>query len=196
MSDDSTELRVLGLCGSLRKASMNRGLLRAAQEVAPEEMRITIYEGLGDLPPYNQDIDTAETEPESVKRLRAAVREASGLLFASPEYNYSVPGFLKNAIDWASRPVQTSALKGKPAAIMGASSGIGGTMRAQYHLRQSFVFTQTYALLQPEVIIPRAGERTDAEGNLVDESTRELIRRQMRAFAAWIRLDPASHAAT
>ena len=189
-----TPLNVLALCGSLRRLSINRGLLRAAIEVAPADLRITIYEQLGEVPLYNGDLDTPELEPEPVKRLRAAVREADGLLFSTPEYNYSVPGMLKNAIDWASRPVPTAALKGKPAAIMGASGGISGTMRAQYHLRQMFVFTQTYAMLQPEVIIPRALERMDADSNLTDESTRELIRKQMAAFAAWIRLDPGSFA--
>ncbi|MDQ6831468.1 MAG: NAD(P)H-dependent oxidoreductase [Gemmatimonadota bacterium] len=188
------DTEVLALCGSLRAKSMNRGLLRAAQGVAPEGMRITIYEGLGDIPAYNADIDTPELEPAQVKRFRDAVRAANGLLFAIAEYNYSVPGFLKNAIDWASRPPATSALKGKPAAIMGASSGIGATMRGQHHLRQMFVFTQTYAMLQPEVQIPKAAERMDADSNLTDESTRELIRKQMVAFAAWIRLDPGSFA--
>ncbi len=188
------DTEVLAICGSLRAKSMNLGLLRAAQSVAPPGMRISIYDGLGDIPLYNAELDTRELEPAPVRRLRDAVRGAHGLLFATPEYNYSIPGVLKNAIDWASRPIATSALKGKPAAIMGAAGGMSGTIRAQNHLRQMFVFTQTFAMLQPEVLIPKAAERMDADSNLTDESTRELIRKQMTAFAAWIRLDPGSFA--
>jgi chromate reductase len=186
-TDSGAPLRVCGLVGSLRRGSMNRGLMRAAEEMAPEVgMGIRVFDRLGEVPPYNADVD-AEGSPEPVAALKAAIADAGALLIATPEYNYSIPGVLKNAIDWASRPPQGSPLKGKPVAIIGASGGIGGTMRAQYHLRQMFVFTQTYALLQPEVIIPRAAERFDAEGRLADESTRALIRKQLVALVEWTR---------
>jgi chromate reductase len=149
-------------------------------------MSIETFERLAELPPYNEDVEQVG-KPEPVAALVDAVRAADGLLIATPEYNYSVPGVLKNAIDWISRPPKTSPLKGKPAALMSASIGISGGMRAQYHLRQSFVFTETQAMLKPEVIIPRAVERFDAEVRLVDESTRELIRTFLVAFGEWTR---------
>ena len=149
-------------------------------------MSIELFERLGELPPYNEDVEQVG-KPESVEALVDAVRAADGLLIATPEYNYSVPGVLKNAIDWISRPPKTSPLKGKPAALMSASIGISGGMRAQYHLRQSFVFTETQAMLKPEVIIPKAVERFDAEVRLVDASTRELIRTFLVAFGEWTR---------
>src|SRR5205814_2162802 len=132
------------------------------------------------------DVDT-KGKPEPVAALVEAVRSADGLLFATPEYNYGIPGVLKNAFDWVSRPPQTTPLKGKPAAIMSASTGISGGMRAQNHLRQAFLFTETYAMLKPEVIIPKAAERFDADGRLTDESTRQLIAKFLVAFAAWTR---------
>ncbi|MDB4947719.1 MAG: chrR [Gemmatimonadetes bacterium] len=183
----SAPLRVCGLVGSLRKGSLNRGLMAAAQEIAPEVgMQVTVFDRLREIPPYDADVDAAG-DPEPVTALKAAIREADALLIATPEYNYSVPGFLKNAIDWASRPPPSSPLRGKPAAIMGASGGMSGTTRAQYHLRQMFVFTQTHALLQPEVLIPSAAARFDAELRLTDESTRDLIHKQLTALAAWTR---------
>jgi chromate reductase len=186
-TDSGAPLRVCGLVGSLRRGSMNRGLMRAALEMAPGAgLQITVFDRLREVPPYDADVDAAGN-PEPVAALKDAIAAADALLIATPEYNYSVPGVLKNAIDWVSRPPASSPLRGKPAAIMGASTGIGGTMRAQYHLRQSFVGTQTHVLLQPEVIIPRAAERFDAEGRLSDESTRELIRKQLVALAEWTR---------
>jgi chromate reductase, NAD(P)H dehydrogenase (quinone) len=185
-----TLLRVLGLVGSLRAGSLNRGLMDAAREMAPEHgMEIEVFERLREIPPYDADLD-ARGDPEAVGALKAAIRAADALLIASPEYNYSVPGVLKNAIDWASRPPPESPLRGKPAAIMGASGGISGTMRMQYHLRQIFVFTQTHVLLAPEVIIPRAAERFQ-DGRLADESTRALIGKQLAALREWtLRLSP------
>jgi chromate reductase len=183
----SAPLRVCGLVGSLRSGSFNRGLMDAAQEIAPQVgMQVTVFDRLREIPPYDFDVDAAG-DPEPVTALKAAIREADALLIATPEYNYSIPGFLKNAIDWASRPPPSSPLRGKPAAIMGASGGMSGTMRAQYHLRQMFVFTQTHALLQPEVLIPRVAERFDAHGRLDDEPTRELIRKQLVALGEWTR---------
>lgn len=130
-------LTILGIAGSLRRASYNRGALRAAQELAPEDAKIEIFE-LNDIPPFNQDKE--KLPPQSVIDLKQRVRAADAILFSTPEYNYSVPGVLKNAIDWASRPYGDNAWNEKPVAVMGASIGNLGTARAQYHLRQSFVF--------------------------------------------------------
>lgn len=179
-------VRVLGIAGSLRKGSYNKMLLRAATELAPAGMEITTFERLGDIPPYNADLDTGDG-PEPVRALRAALAGADALLIATPEYNYSIPGVLKNAIDWASRPPATSPLRGMPAAIMGASGGMSGTMRAQLALRQAFVFTQTYALQAPEVILAGAAEKFDATGRLVDEKARDVLRRHLEALVAWTR---------
>lgn len=181
-------LGVLGICGSLRAGSYNRGLLRAAQELGREHgLDIEIYERLRDIPPYDADQDTDEARPEPVRHLKDAISRAQGLVIATPEYNYSVPGVLKNAFDWASRPAKGSPLNRKPIAIMGASTGMSGTIRCQLALRQSLIFTDSFALLQPEVLIPRCADRFDAQSNLVDQSTRDLVGRQMAAFAAWVR---------
>jgi chromate reductase len=127
-----------------------------------------------------------------VQKFRAAIAAADALLMVTPEYNYSIPGVLKNAIDWASRPPVGSALNGKPAMLMGASPGMGGTTRAQLALRQSFVFTQTLAMLQPEVVVARAQEKFDAQGRLSDEPTRQHLGKALAAFAEWVRrLKPA-----
>jgi chromate reductase len=183
------KLSVLGIAGSLRAASFNRSLLRAAQELAPEGMTITAFD-LAPIPLYNADVE-AKGDPEPVAALKAAIRQADALLIVTPEYNFGVPGVLKNAIDWASRPPRGSALQGKPAAIMGATPGLWGTGRAQMQLRQAFVFTQTYAVLSPEVLVARAGEKFDASGRLTDEKTREIVGQFLQALAAWtLRLQP------
>jgi len=159
MASDSP-YRIVGIAGSLRRGSFNRALLRTAQELALERLNIQIHE-IGDVPLYNQDIED-QTVPQAVDSLRQAVREADGLLIATPEYNHGVPGVLKNAIDWLSRPPRASALNGKPAALMGASPGMTGTARCQSQLRQSFVFTNTPAMLQPEVLVSRAQSSWDS----------------------------------
>ncbi len=179
--------KICGLVGSLRKGSFNRGLMLAAMDVgANVGLDIQIFERLDEVPTYNADYDTDPLRPASVNALKTAIEESAGLIVATPEYNYSVPGGLKNAIDWASRPVGKSPLNRKPAAIMGASTGISGTIRAQLALRQSFLFTDAFALLQPEVLIPKCTERFDENGILTDQSTRDLIARQMQKFATWI----------
>lgn len=172
---------VVGLAGSLRRGSYNRGLLRAATEVAPSALRIVIHE-LDGIPLYNGDLE-ASGVPPGVVQLRDAIREAQGLLIATPEYNHGVPGVLKNAIDWLSRPPHDSALNGKVAAVMGASPGMTGTARGQSQLRQAFVFTNTYALLQPEVLVARAHEKFDADGRLVHQATRDLLAIFLQRFA-------------
>ena len=177
---------VVGFAGSLRRGSYNRALLRAATELAPPALHIVIHE-LDGIPLYNGDIEAAGTPP-SVVQLRDAVRQADGLLIATPEYNHGVPGVLKNTIDWLSRPSRKSALNGKVAAVMGATPGTLGTARAQSQLRQAFVFTNTYALLQPEVLVGRAHEKFDADGRLVDQTTREALAALLHGFTDLIAL--------
>ena len=183
--DGGMAIQILGICGSLRAGSLNRALLKAAVELAPAELAITIYERLGDIPPYNGDVE-AQGDPEPVTAFKTAIRDASGLLIATPEYNYGVPGVLKNAVDWASRPPGKSVLNGKPAAIMGASMGAQGTARGQLALRQSFVFTETYTMLRPEVLVARAQDKVDGQGRLTDESTRKYLGQFLAAFRDWI----------
>lgn len=177
--------RVLGVAGSLRAGSFNRSLLRAAVELAPSGMEIRTFEGLREIPPYDADVEAAG-EPAPVAAWKNAIRESEALLFVTPEYNYGVPGVLKNAFDWASRPPGKSPLTRKPAGIMGVSGGNSGTARAQLALRQSFVFTETYGMLRPEILVPRGAEKFDAGGRLTDERTREAVRKFLQALALWI----------
>src|SRR5213594_2065630 len=177
-------MRVCGIAGSLRKGSYNRSLLRAAVEVVPAGLEIAVFDRLAPIPLYNGDVE-ARGDPEPVAALKAAIREADALLVVTPEYNYGVPGVLKNAIDWASRPPDKTPLRGKPAAIMGASPGAYGTVRAQLQLRQAFVFTQTPALLAPEVLVARAHEKFDKEGRLTDEASRGFVRQLLEALREW-----------
>jgi chromate reductase len=174
-------LKVLGIAGSLRRASFNRSALRAAVELAPPGLSIDTFD-LAGIPAFNQDDE--QQPPPIVRDLKARVRAADAILFVTPEYNYSIPGVLKNAIDWASRPYGDSAWKGKPAAIMGASGGVIGTARAQYHLRQCFVFLDMTAVNQPEVMIGNAAERFDAEGRLTHEPTRKIIGQLLQSLAS------------
>ena len=175
-------IQILGIAGSLRKASYNRAALRAAQQLAPETARIEIFE-LDGIPPYNQDEEG--NPPEKVKALKAAIRATDAVLIVTPEYNYSVPGVLKNAIDWASRPYGDSAWEGKPVAVMGAAGGPLGSARAQYHLRQTFVFLNMFPVNRPEVMISSAHEKFDAQGNLTNETSRKLIRQLLENLVAW-----------
>ena len=166
-------MNILGIAGSLREGSYNRAALRAAQTLAPEGVTIETFDIKG-LPGFSQDDET--NPPAQVVELKQRIRDADAILFVTPEYNYSVPGVLKNAIDWASRPYGDSAWSRKPVAIMGASVGALGTARAQYHLRQMFVFLNMYAVNQPEVMISQAHKHFDAEGNLTDDTAKKLIR--------------------
>jgi len=166
-------MNILGIAGSLREGSYNRAALRAAQSLAPEGVTIDTFDIKG-LPGFSQDDET--NPPAQVVELKQRIRDADAILFVTPEYNYSIPGVLKNAIDWASRPYGDSAWSRKPVAIMGASVGTQGTSRAQYHLRQTFVFLNMYAVNQPEVMISQAHKHFDAEGNLTDDAIKKLIR--------------------
>jgi chromate reductase len=176
-------LAVLGFAGSLRRASYNRALLRAAIELQPAAMTITEH-ALDEIPIYNADVEAAG-DPPAVAAFKAAIRGADALLIATPEYNFGVPGVLKNAVDWASRPPRASALHGKPTAIMGASPGMLGTARAQMALRQSLLFTQTPVLPAPELLVARCAEKFDAAGRLIDERTREHLVRLLAALVEW-----------
>lgn len=177
-------VNILGIAGSLRRDSYNRAALRAAQTLAPDDAKIEIFE-LDGITGFNQDDEMRP--PAKVVELKARVRAADAILLVTPEYNYSIPGVLKNAIDWASRPYGDNAWDGKPVAVMGASIGAIGTARAQYHLRQAFVFLNMYPINQPEVMIANAQDRFDASGNLADEKTRELIQQLLRNLVAWAR---------
>lgn len=181
----ATVIRVLAIAGSLRAASYNRALLRAAADLAPSDMRIDMHD-LADIPIYNGDVE-ARGEPAPVAAFKAAIASADALLFACPEYNHGVPGMLKNAIDWASRPPASSPLNGKRVGVIGASPGVTGAARGQTQLRQAFTFTNTTAMLQPEVLVGRAHEKFDADGRLTDGPTRDFLGQYLAALNAWLR---------
>jgi chromate reductase len=182
MSDGGT-VRILGVAGSLRRGSFNAAALRAARDLAPDGMTIEVFD-LTPIPMYNDDV-RLEGYPASVAEFRARIKAADGLLLATPEYNYSTSGVLKNAIDWASRPPEHP-FEGKPIALMGASAGTLGTARAQYHLRQMFVFLNGFVMNRPEVMIPAAQTKFDAEGELTDQQTRDFISAHLVALKAWV----------
>lgn len=176
------KLRILGISGSLRKESFNTAALRAAIELCPDEAGIEICE-IGNLPLFDQDFE--QDPPSVVKEFKEIVAAADAILFSTPEYNYSVPGVLKNAIDCGSRPYGHSAWDGKPTAIIGASGGAIGTARAQYDLRKMMVFLNMFPINKPEVMIGNCADKFDAEGNLTDETTRQFIRQMLEALIAW-----------
>jgi chromate reductase, NAD(P)H dehydrogenase (quinone) len=172
---------LVGICGSMREASLNRALLRAVGETLPAGSTLSIIGSL-DLPIFNSD----RVDPPAVTSLKAALAAADGLVFAVPEYNYSIPGGLKNALDWVSRPPSSSPLRGKPVGLVGAASGMSGTIRAQTHLRNILVYSDAPVMGQPEVLIPRAQDRFDAHGQLTDASTRTLLERFGATFVAFV----------
>lgn len=178
------QIKILGFAGSLRKGSYNKLLLKAAAELCPKDAVVEIYD-LDNIPLYNQDLES--DFPEVVKDFKARIRAANAILIATPEYNFSFPGVLKNAIDFASRPYGDNAFDGKPAAIMGATLGNLGTARAQYHLRQVCVFVNLLLLNRPEVLVGAAHEKFDEAGRLTDEETREWVRQLMEALVDWAR---------
>ena len=178
------QIRILGIAGSLRQASYNRGTLRATTELVPEGAGVEIFDLQG-IPGFNQDDE--QNPPAKVAEFKRKIREADAILFVTPEYNYSIPGVLKNAIDWASRPYGDSAWNGKPAAIMGASIGAIATARAQYDLRKMMVFLNMFPINQPEVMIGNAGERFDEQGNLTDETSRKYVGKLLRNLVDWTR---------
>lgn len=165
-------MKVLGISGSLRKASYNTMALRAAQQLAPPGMTLEIAD-IAQIPLYDGDVHAAGLPP-AVAALRERVRAADGVLLVTPEYNFSIPGVLKNTLDWLSRPPEPP-FDGKPVAIMGASPGPVGTARVQYHLRQVLVFMNTFTVNKPEVFISHCAGKFDAQGELTDEASRKFI---------------------
>jgi len=181
---ESGDLNVLGICGSLRKNSYNRRLLELAKDLAPEGMVINIYKSFADIPVYNGDDEDRDGIPASVVELREAVRAADGVLLAMPEYNFSVPGGLKNAFDWLSRKDQP--FTDKPMAIMGGAAGVLGTGRSQYHMRQSMAALGAIFMPRPEVFVAAVHTKFDDDGNFTDELGRTLIGQFVAAFQKWI----------
>ena len=171
--------------GSLRKESFNRKMAKALIALAPETLILEIVE-IGGLPLYNQDDDDGGNPPAAWTAFREHVKSFDGLLFVTPEYNRSVPGVLKNALDVGSRPYGKSVWGGKPGAVMSVSPGAIGAFGANHHLRQSFVFLDIPAMQQPEAYIGGAAQLFDADGNITNEATREFLRRYMEAFTAWV----------
>jgi chromate reductase len=178
------KVKILGFAGSLRKGSFNKMLLRAAVEVAPDEVELEVFD-LDGIPPFNQDLESSPHE--KVTAFKEKVKSADGVLIVTPEYNYSVPGILKNALDAASRPYGTSPFEGKPVAIMGASIGMLGTARAQYHLRQTMVFFNAFPLNRPEIMVPFAEKKFDETGKLIDEMTRGKVKELLVELVKWIK---------
>ena len=182
------EIKILGIVGSLRKDSYNHFALKAAQELLPDGVTLDLIE-LHGIPLFNQDIEMKM--PAAVVELKHRILAADAILFATPEYNYSVSGVLKNAIDWASRPFGDSAWTGKPAALMGATPGNLGTARAQYHLRQILVAFDMPLVNRPEVMIGNAAQCFDPDGRLTDSPTREHIKKLLLALVQLVKTQAA-----
>lgn len=178
------KVNILGFAGSLRKGSYNKALVKAASELLPADTTLEIFD-LEGIPPFNQDLEM--TPAERVKEFKIKIRAADAILIATPEYNYSIPGVLKNAIDCASRPYGDNAFEGKPAALMSASIGMLGGGRAQYHLRQCCVFLNMYPVNQPEAFVTFAQQKIDDSGKVTDPKTREVIGDLLQALVAWTR---------
>ena len=178
-------LKIAAIAGSLREGSYNKMLIREAMRLAPSEIEFTTLE-IGDLPLFNEDVEHSHL-PESATVLKRGLADADGLIISTPEYNYGVPGVLKNAVDWASRPPGESPLEDLPIALMGASMGMGGTARAQLALRDSFVFTRSLVLPGPEVLVARASGQFDDNGRLTSKDTEDFVRDLVERFAAFVR---------
>jgi chromate reductase len=183
MADTGSEVKVLGFAGSLRKDSYNRAALRAAKELLPPGMALEICD-LASIPLFNEDVES-DGFPTAVVEFKERIAAADALLIATPEYNYSIPGVLKNALDWASRPPGQSPLMGKPLAFMGASTGYFGTSRAQYHLRQVCVILNMHPVNSPEVFISGAASKFDGTGRLTDAMFRDSIGKLLEALRVW-----------
>ncbi len=178
------KLKFLGLVGSLRKGSYNKALMQTSLALLPENVTLKVFD-LAEFPLFNQDL--TQDPPARVREFKAKIRTSDAILIASPEYNYSIPGVLKNAIDWASRPPTDNAWDCKPAAIMSASTGRLGGARMQYHLRQTFVFINMYPINRPEFMLSNARDYFDEAGNLKDEDTRKRLQELLKALADWTR---------
>lgn len=183
-TSDPSPVDLLAFAGSLREGSYNKAVLRAAKELAPDGLHIQIFD-LEGIPLYNADVE-AQGDPARVSEFKEAIRNADGLLIATPEYNHGVPAVTKNAIDWASRPPKKAPLNEKPVGILGASPGMTGTARGQSQLRQAFEFTNSYCMPQPEILVYRAHEKFDEEGKLTDEATRKYLGKYLEALHDWV----------
>jgi chromate reductase, NAD(P)H dehydrogenase (quinone) len=181
---DKNKIKVLGFAGSLRQGSYNKALVRSAAELIPGDMQLEIFD-LEGIPPFNQDIE--QNMPYEVREFKTKIREADAILIATPEYNFSMPGVLKNAIDWASRPYGDNPFDGKPVAIMSASPGMLGGANAQFHLRQTCVFLNMYPINKPLVIVTFAQDKFDANGKLVDDNTEKFLRQLLDNLVNWTR---------
>ena len=184
-----TTTNVAVFVGSLRKGSFNRQVAHALAELAPAGLKLEIVE-IGHLPHYNQDTD--ENPPAEFTAFRNRIKSADAVLFVTPEYNRSVPGVLKNALDIASRPYGQSAWNGKPAAVVSASIGAIGGFGANHHLRQSLVFLNAPTMAQPEAYIGNVGKLFDANGKLTDDGTRKFLTGFMQAYASWVKANSPS----
>ena len=175
-------INILGFAGSLRKDSYNRALLQAALEFVPKDTKLEIFD-LNGIPLFSQDLESSV--PEKVQEFKRKIKAADAILIVTPEYNYSMPGVLKNAIDWASRPHGDNSFENKPVAIMSASTGILGGARAQYHLRQSLVFLNMFPVNKPEIFVTLAAQKFDDKGKLLDQKTGELIAQLLTNLVSW-----------
>jgi chromate reductase, NAD(P)H dehydrogenase (quinone) len=175
-------MRILAISGSLRRGSHNNSLLRAAGELLQPDDELVLWEGLKEIPPYDQD-DEVEPAPAAVAALREAVAAVDAVLFATPEYNSSIPGALKNALDWASRPVATNVFRNKPVAVIGSSAGMFGAVWAQAELRKVLA-AMGARVAEVEVAVGRAQDRFDEEGRLVDDEVRDLLRDALATLSA------------
>ncbi len=182
---EKSSLTVVAICGSLRKGSYNAALLRTAIGLKPASMTIETFNRIGEFPLYNADVQ-AQGIPQAVQDLGARIRAADGVLFVTPEYNYSVPGVLKNAIDWASR-LQPQPFLGKPICIMGAAAGALGTGRAQYDLRRMMVFLDAVVMNKPEVFVGVAHTKFNDEGVFTDEAGKGFVKQALESFVHWIK---------
>ena len=180
----NNSVSILGFAGSLRKSSYNKALVWAAGELIPKDVKLDVFD-IDGIPPFNQDFETRM--PEKVKEFKARIEAADALLIATPEYNFSIPGVLKNAIDWASRPYGDNSFEGKPVAVVSASMGMFGGVRAQYHLRQIFVSLNMYPINRPEVIVALAPQKIDENGTVTDEITRKFMRELLENLVTWTR---------
>src|SRR5918999_5927638 len=176
-------VKIVGLAGSLRRASFHRGLIRAARELAPDDVTVEPYELLDEIPFFNQDVENLGN-PAPVKGFKEKIRQADAVLIATPEYDYAIPGVLTNALDWVLRP--PSPFRHKPVGIVGTSPGSAGTARGQMVLRQILLHPPAYVMPEPQMLIPFSRQKFHAEtGDLVDEETRDRLCRFLEALAEW-----------
>jgi len=184
----SDYIQFLGLSGSLRKGSYNTMLLKAASQLLPNDVSMEII-SIEDIPLYNADLDlpSAKQRPKPVEHFRKILTDADGILISSPEYNYSIPGGLKNAIDWASRGEDSPLLR-KPVAVIGATTGLWGTTRMQLAFHNIFLFLDMKPVYKPEVLVAQAEKKFDKNGNLIDEMSKKLLKQKLEALKEMIQL--------